>query len=231
MMGTRLILGALSLLVFLVGLPACGGIQPTVTPAEQPAEIVVSETIAVTEDMQVLPPVVISTGETITLSDAVQVFPQTAATRTPAVTPTPVEKNPDLAISKFLNSAFHYGQLGSYTILVTNVGGGTASSPITVVDNLPDGFTFDSYSDPYSTSWACSASGQQVTCTYKGSAIAPGGSLPTLILNVSIAPIDQFPGVANAVDNCSQVQHPDDLNPENDKGCVSTVASPSGAAG
>ena len=100
-----------------------------------------------------------------------------------------------------------------------------------MVDVLPDGFTFDSYSDPYSTDWACSAFGQQVTCTYTGPDISPGGFLPTLIINVTIAPIDQFPGGSDAVDNCAEVRHPDDVIPANNTSCVTTVITPSGAAG
>ena len=226
MMRTRLGLGAMSLLVSLMALPACDGIQPIATPDERPIEIVVEETIIATDEVQVLPPVVISVGETVTATDEVQVLPPSEVTRTLAATPTP----PDLAIEKLLNSEFYYGQSGSYTFRTSNVGSGTASSPITVVDVLPDGFTFGAYSDPYSTDWACSASGQQVTCTYTGLDISPGGFLPTLIITVTINPVDQFPEVSNAVDNCAEVQHPVDVNPDNNESCVTTVITSSGAA-
>ena len=103
-------------------------------------------------------------------------------------------------------------------------------SPITVVDVLPDGFTFGSYSDPYSTDWACTASGQQVTCESTGPDISPGGFLPTLIITVTIDPVDQFPGASNAVDNCAEVRHSGDVNPANTESCVTTVITPSGAA-
>jgi len=129
-------------------------------------------------------------------------------------------KKPDLAIEKFLNSEFHYGQSGSYTILVQNTGDGPADSPITVVDDLPPGFTFDSYSG---TDWACTASGQQVTCTYSGPSISPGGFLSLLIINVKIDPIATFPGGSDAVLNCATVVHPDDTNPTNDRSCVQTI--------
>ncbi len=147
------------------------------------------------------------------------------------LTPTPPRENPDLAIEKFLNSEFHYGQSASYTFQIGNVGTGIALSPIKLVDVLPDGFTFDSYSDPYPTDWACTASGQQVTCEYTGPDISPGGFLPALMINVTIAPIEKFPGGSDAADNCAQVRHPDDVNPGNDESCVSTIVTPSGAAG
>ena len=269
MMRTRLTFGAMSLLVSLMTFPACGGIQPTAAPEEQPVNTAVDEAISVTDNVQVLPPVVISIGEAVTATDEVEVLPpvvisvgeaitatdnvqalppvvisvgETITTTdevevlsppavTPTSTPTPFATPPDLAIEKLLNSEYHYGQSGSYTFQIGNVGTGTAHSPITLVDVLPGGITFDSYSDPFTTDWACSASGQQVTCKYTGPDISPGGFLPALIITVTIAPIDQFPGGSDAVDNCAQVRHPDDVNPENDQSCVSTVITPSGAAG
>ena len=160
--------------------------------------------------------------------------PKPTPTPEPKATPTPtpevVREKPDLAIEKFLNSMFRYGQSASYAFQIGNVGSGFASSPIKLVDVLPDGFTFDSYSDPYTTDWACSASGQQVTCVYTGPDIYPGGFLPALMINVTIAPIEKFPGGSDAVDNCAQVLHPNDVNPGNDESCVSTVITPAGAA-
>ena len=280
-MTTRLALAALGLLVALVGLPACVGTQPTVTPDGQPVELVVdeavtvadvgqvlppvvisvSESVTATDDGQVLPPVVISVGEAIAVTDDGTVLPPVvisvseSGTATddgqvlppvvisvgesvtvtddgqvlPGLQPIPTP-DPDLAIEKFLNSEYHYGQSGSYTFQIGNVGAGAARSPIKLVDVLPGGFTFDSYSDPFTTDWACSASGQQVTCVYTGPDISPGGFLPALIITVTIAPIEAFPGDSGAVENCAQIRHPDDANPANDESCVSTVITPSGAA-
>ena len=241
MMTTRLALGALGLLVALVGLPACVGTQPTVTPDGQPVELVVDEVIAVADDGTVLPPVVISVGEAIAVADDGQVLPPVVISVGEAVTvadvgqvlpvsqPIPMP-DPDLAIEKFLNSEYHYGQSGSYTFQIGNVGTGAARSPIKLVDVLPGGFTFDSYSDPFTTDWACTASGQQVTCEYTGPDISPGGFLPALIITVTIAPIEAFPGDSGAVENCAQIRHPDDANPANDESCVSTTITSSGAA-
>ena len=92
------------------------------------------------------------------------------------------------------------------------------------------GANFDSYSDPYSTDWACTTSGQQVTCVYTGPYISPGGFLPAFTITVTIAPIEKFPGGSDAVDNCVQLRHPDDINHDNNQGCVSTIITPSGAA-
>lgn len=156
--------------------------------------------------------------------------PTPTPTRTP--TPTSTPEATDLTLDKFANLPFQFGRQASYTFRVGNVGRGTARSPIAVVDDLPNGITFDSYSDPYSTNWACSASGQRVTCTYTGPPdISPGGFLPTLIIYVRIVSVEQFPATAGAVQNCARVHHPNDVNPGNDQGCVSTVVTSPGAAG
>ena len=144
----------------------------------------------------------------------------------PSPTSTTSDEKPDLASTKTLNRALHYGGSASYTILVGNTGQGTATSPISLVDVLPDGLTFVGYSDPYSTSWSCTASGQQVTCTYTGPDISPGGFLPTLIINVTIAPIAQFPGGSDAVENCAKVNYADDAEQANNEGCVTSVITP-----
>ena len=240
-MTIRLALGALLLLVTLVGLPACAGTRATATPDGEPIELVVDESIAVSDDAQVLPSVIISVDEAVAVADDVQVLPSLVifvsetiavaddAQVLPGLQPIPTP-DPDLAIEKFPNSKFHYGQSGSYTFQIGNVGAGAARSPIKLVDVLPGGFTFDSYSDPFTTDWYCNASGQQVTCDYTGRDISPGGFLPALIITVTIAPIDHFPGDSNAVDNCAEVQHPDDVNPNNNESCITTVITSPGAA-
>ncbi|MBI2865781.1 MAG: hypothetical protein HYX99_00255 [Chloroflexi bacterium] len=137
----------------------------------------------------------------------------------------------DLALEKFANSSFHYGRSGSYAFQIGNVGTGSARSPITVVDVLPGGLTYLSFTDPFSTDWSCSAAGQTVTCIYSGPDIAPGGFLPTLIINVQIARAADFPAGGDQVENCATVRYDKDIGPGNDQGCVSTVVTPPSAAG
>lgn len=145
-----------------------------------------------------------------------------------AVTPTLLT---DLALDKFANLPFQYGQQASYTIQVQNQGSGTVASPITVVDVLPDGLTYLSFTDPYSSDWSCSAAGQTVTCIYSGSDIAPTGVLPTLMINVQIATVEDFPAGGDQVENCATVRYDSDVDPGNDQGCVSTIVTTPGAAG
>ena len=69
-----------------------------------------------------------------------------------------------------------------FTITVHNAGPSPAAGPITVVDSLPDHFTYVSASSP----WTCGASGQDVTCTLAQS-VAPGADAPVLTLTALIA--------------------------------------------
>jgi len=147
--------------------------------------------------------------------------PTSIPTATPTPTPTPTPT--DLALQKNANLPFNYDQATSYTILIQNVGSATAQSPIEMVDDLPNGLIYVSYSSPYSPDWSCTASGQTVKCTYSGPDVAPGGFLPTLIINVSIASVDQFPAGSDTVRNCAELRYTNDVNPANDTSCVTTT--------
>ena len=131
-------------------------------------------------------------------------------------------------MDKYANLPFNYGRAASYAILIKNVGNGTARSPIEMADVLPNGLTYVSYS---ATNWTCTASGQTVTCTYKGPDISPGGALPTLIINVIIATVDKFPAGTDTVRNCAEVRYGNDVNPGNNSSCVTATVTRSGAAG
>ncbi|MFY9457609.1 MAG: hypothetical protein WAP23_01620 [Candidatus Spechtbacterales bacterium] len=145
------------------------------------------------------------------------------------LSPPPPQKPTDMKAEKLVDSAspFHFGGQGSYDIIVGSVGTGTASSPIIITDELPPGLSYLSFSDPYSNTWSCAASGQKVTCVYNGTDISPGGFLPALIINVRIATIDTFPSITgDQVENCAIVEYPNDMNPGNDQGCVTAIITP-----
>ena len=56
--------------------------------------------------------------------------------------PTTIIAVPDLTITKTHTGSFLQGQVGAtYTLTVTNIGGGPTSSPVTVSDTLPAGLT------------------------------------------------------------------------------------------
>jgi uncharacterized repeat protein (TIGR01451 family) len=94
--------------------------------------------------------------------------------------------SPDVTIAKSHSGDFIVGANGgTYTIKVTNHGTGPTTGNITVTDTLPAGLAFVSSTG---AGWACSASGQTVTCTYTGAPLAATGGSSTFTLTVSVAP-------------------------------------------
>jgi uncharacterized repeat protein (TIGR01451 family) len=88
---------------------------------------------------------------------------------------------PDLTISKSHTGNFTQGQTGAqYTITVSNVGLGSTSGTVSVVDTLPAGLTATALSG---TGWSCSLA--TLTCT-RSDALA-SGSYPNIILTVNVA--------------------------------------------
>lgn len=99
----------------------------------------------------------------------------------------------DLAISKTHVGVFNEGQVGTYTLGVSNnASASNEVGPITVTDTLPTGLTFVSATG---TGWTCGALGQNVTCTHPGP-LAAGNSLPNISLNVT-AGTAAVPSVTN----------------------------------
>ena len=88
----------------------------------------------------------------------------------------------DLGLAKSLeSSSLVAGGQGTWALVVTNDGLSPATD-ITVVDTLPTGLTYRSYSGD---GWTCESAGQIVTCDYTG-ALAPGEST-TLRLVTDVA--------------------------------------------
>ena len=111
--------------------------------------------------------------------------------------------SPNLSITKSHTGNFTVGQNGEYTLKVKN--SPTASStigPITVTDTLPPGLNFVSGGG---TNWNCSAIAQTVTCTYTGSKVTAGQTLPDLKLTVSVTNT-----VGTKVTNSATVTTPED---------------------
>jgi len=115
---------------------------------------------------------------------------------------------PDVTISKSHTGDFLVGANGVYTIKVTNSGTGPTTGNITVTDTLPAGLSFASFAG---ANWSCAATGQAVTCTYSGPALAAAGGNSTFTLTVSAAP-GAFPSVTNT----ATVADPNDAK-SNDK--------------
>jgi MSHA biogenesis protein MshQ len=101
----------------------------------------------------------------------------------------------DIGITMTRNGTFTSGVAGSYTLSFYNRGTATENGPVTVVDTLPAGVSYLSFST--ARGWGCSASGQVVTCKMNG-LFTPNTSLPDLTLNV-------LPGAEGSITNSATV--------------------------
>lgn len=101
---------------------------------------------------------------------------------TSTVTTTPTEIA-DMRIVKTRTNPLVAGAIGDYTIVVTNFGPSDARS-VVVTDTLDPHLSFDSY---VGADWNCSATGQDVVCSYKGGGAFPAQAASTLTLKVRVA--------------------------------------------
>jgi CSLREA domain-containing protein/uncharacterized repeat protein (TIGR01451 family) len=113
---------------------------------------------------------------------------------------------PDLTIAKTHTGNFLPGQTGAtYTITVSNVGGGATVGTVTVVDTLPAGLTATAISG---TGWACTLNTR--TCT-RADVLNAGASYPSITLTVNVAS-----NVPPNVVNTATVSGGGELNTAND---------------
>jgi uncharacterized repeat protein (TIGR01451 family) len=112
---------------------------------------------------------------------------------------------PDLTLTKSHAGQLAVGSNAGYTLSVTNVGSGNTTGTVTVMDTLPNGLAYVSAGG---TGWACSAAGQDVTCTNTNPLAAGSSSSVSLTVAVGAA-------AASGVINTALVSTPDDSNPAN----------------
>jgi len=125
---------------------------------------------------------------------------------------------PDMTITKTHTGNFAQGQAGAtYTITASNVGTGSTSGTVTVVDSLPASLSATAMAG---TGWNCVLG--TATCT-RGDALANGAAYPAITLTVTVA--------ANApasVTNTATVSGGGEVNLANDTANdVTTVTSAS----
>ena len=89
------------------------------------------------------------------------------------------------------------GQPFTWTVVVSNLGPSVSRAPITVTDTLPAGVAFASASG---TGWACSATGQVVTCT-SSSDLSLGEVAPGILVTADVS--------ASANGSLSNIAHVD----------------------
>ncbi len=100
------------------------------------------------------------------------------------------------------------GQQGVWRVRVTNNGPSDNPGPITITDTLPSGNTFVSATGG---GWACSASGQTVTCVLASGLLV--GQSAEVSLRVDVVR-GAFPEVVNPAEVSSSVP---DTNPDNNR--------------
>ncbi len=122
------------------------------------------------------------------------------------VIPTPTK---DLRLSKTHAGDFTVGPAGgSFTLQVKNLGTDPVTGPITVIDVLPAGLSYNSVT---ATDWSCTVDGQTVTCVHpNATGLASGASLPPITLVVDVAP-----AAAPVVTNTATLENADDVNTAN----------------
>jgi hypothetical protein len=125
--------------------------------------------------------VVTSTVSAATPTDA---NPQSVtASDTVTINPPP----PDLSMGLSTTGPLNAGSTGTFNLTVSNqAGAGPTTGPVTTTFQVPDGMTVQSATGG---GWACSLSGQKVTCTRSGSgadALNGGTSYPPTVITVAI---------------------------------------------
>jgi MSHA biogenesis protein MshQ len=90
----------------------------------------------------------------------------------------------DPAIAMTRSGPLLPGSSASYTLTVTNNGINSEPGPISVVDTLPAGLTYNPVGSG-GAGWVCGVVAQVVTCTRAG-ALAGGASAAALVLNVNV---------------------------------------------
>jgi len=122
----------------------------------------------------------------------------------------------DLTVSTMHSGSFFQGQAGAtYSIAVTNSGGGNTSGTVTVTDALPQGLTATAIAG---TNWSCTLS--TLTCS-RSDVLAAGASYPAITLTVNVASNAQA-----TVTNTATVTGGGETNTGNDTASDVTTITP-----
>ena len=124
---------------------------------------------------------------------------------------------PDLTIDKRHTGSFTLGQPGTYSFVVRNLGPGTSTGVITVIDSLPAGLTYASASG---TGWSFASVGQVVTASHPG----PLSAEPAQALTFTIT-VDVGAAAVPQVTNAALVVCAGDSDPNNNGDLDFTIVS------
>jgi uncharacterized repeat protein (TIGR01451 family) len=96
-----------------------------------------------------------------------------------------VSNTPDVAIAKTHSGVFTLGQTGAtYTVTVSNVGGGPTTGTVTMTDTVPAGLTATAIGG---TGWACGPVTQVPLTCARSDALPIASSYPVVTLTVNVA--------------------------------------------
>ena len=102
----------------------------------------------------------------------------------------------DLAVTMTLaDPVMTLGQANTYTITASNLGPNAETGPVIISDTFPAELVVNSAAG---AGWACTVSGQLVTCSYNG-AVAPGTILPPVTVAATLASLPSSGDVTNTV--------------------------------
>ncbi len=128
-----------------------------------------------------------------------------------------IQNGPDLAIVKGHTGSFVQGTMGTYTIMVSNVGlSATDGTTVTVTDSLPTGLTANTASG---TGWTC-VNGPPISCT-RSDALASNAGYPAISVVVNIAN-----NASGSVVNTATVSGGGDTNSLNNSASDPTTITP-----
>ena len=132
--------------------------------------------------------------------------------------PTTIIAVADLTLTKTHTGSFLQGQVGAtYTLTVSNIGGGPSSGPVTVNDTLPAGLTPTAAAG---AGWVCNIAGQAVSCT-RADVLNAGASYPAITLTVNVAP-----AAPPSLTNTAQVSGGGEINTANNTASDITTIGP-----
>jgi uncharacterized repeat protein (TIGR01451 family) len=160
---------------------SCGAAGQVVT-CTNPGPVAPGDSAVVTLTVNVLAGALPSVINSATVSTPGDPTPANDASATPAI---PVVVAPDVTITKTSLFASHIiGDTAQFRLLVTNVGSGPTTGPVTITDTLPAGMTgLGALTVPPST-FTCGAVGTLVTCTRN--AVMNAGDTASVVIGAAI---------------------------------------------
>lgn len=131
---------------------------------------------------------------------------------------TAVSLPPDLSLTKSHSGNFTQGQTGAvYTLTVRNVGAGSSSGAVTVMETLPAGLTATALGG---AGWTCALG--SLSCT-RSDVLAAGATWPAVQVTVTVST-----SAAASVTNTAAVSGGGDVTPGNNVATDLTLISPCG---